>query len=364
MRWLRSRHSRASHLHRWTKRKLDQRHLRAKNRAELRQDLRAWLALGAQRAQVAEASAARGESWEQQAKLQSLEIDEAGHALNLKCYAHIQKNQLQRGVSPWLREAELASVPNEWKEYLDVAGVPKGIALRSVVSESLSFPLTAAFAARIAGVTADPASGLLSLLVLGAEMGAELSGLEKWAELLGHGHGLGHVRSLHILFCGPRVPAKLDGATRTFRTARDELFTAAFVRGAWHARADDILQPDSGLLPTEDDAIDPEHGRANIGLPQLCLAFNSGLAEHAASWLPSLRDLFWARRLPMAFTSYHQPEAELDARTLAVRLRVPGSMLECMPNPFASQLPHLDEIFPGRTYVANAFLSVAVPAEP
>lgn len=38
--------------------------------------------------------------------------------------------------------------------------------------------------------------------------------------------------------------------------------------------------------------------------------------------------------------------------------------MQCLPNPFASELPHLDELFVGKTYAANAFLTVAVPAEP
>ena len=57
----------------------------------------------------------------------------------------------------------------------------------------------------------------------------------------------------------------------------------------------------------------------------------------------------------------HQHEAELDARTCAVRLRVPAGRMHCAPNPFASRLPHLDEVFPGRTYAANSFVTVAVP---
>lgn len=282
-----SKHRRNSRLHLWTQRKLIQRRIRRANRNELKQDLIEWLSIGAQRSELAEAAAARGETWEQQAKLQHLEIDSRAYALNLKCYEYIQKHNLQRGVTPWLREAPLSKPANNWREYAEAAGVPRGGAVRSVISESLSFPLTAAFAARLSGVQADPNSGLLSLLVLGAEMGAELSGLEKWAELLGDSHGLGHVRSLHVLFCGPRVPTKLDGETRSFRNDRDELLTCAFVRGPWHERCADILAESSGLLPSEDDAIDAELGQANIGLPQLCLAFNSGLAEHAGQWYGS-----------------------------------------------------------------------------
>ena len=48
-------------------------------------------------------------------------------------------------------------------------------------------------------------------------------------------------------------------------------------------------------------------------------------------------------------------------RTLAVRLRVPARRLRCLPNPFASRLPMVDELFPGKLFSANAFLTVAVP---
>jgi hypothetical protein len=91
--------------------------------------------------------------------------------------------------------------------------------------------------------------------------------------------------------------------------------------------------------------------------------YNSGLAEHAAGWLPTLRDLYWHKRVPLALTSYHAAEAQLDARTLAVRMRVPlrQFVTGATPNPFSARLPHLDELFPGRTYTANAFLTIAVP---
>ena len=51
-------------------------------------------------------------------------------------------------------------------------------------------------------------------------------------------------------------------------------------------------------------------------------------------------------------------QAELDARTLHVRLRVPLGTMHNEPNPFASRMPHLDELTPGQTYCANAFLTV------
>ena len=80
--------------------------------------------------------------------------------------------------------------------------------LRTVASDSLSFPLTAAHACRLAGVRADR-SGHLSLLILGAEA-SELSCVEKWSELLHGSFGLS-ATTLYLLFVGPRVPKRLDG---------------------------------------------------------------------------------------------------------------------------------------------------------
>jgi hypothetical protein len=149
--------------------------------------------------------------------------------------------------------------------------------------------------------TAD-AHGRLSLLVLGPEVGSELSGRSKWAELL-DGHGLG-ATELCVCFCGPRVPTSLDGAERRVLIPSGVL-RFAFLRGVWH---DPRVQARVPLVHSA---------------PQLALAFNSGLADYAAGWLPTMRALFWQRGIPLACTSYHAPEAELDARTLAVSMRVP-----------------------------------------
>ena len=167
---------------------------------------------------------------------------------------------------------------------------------------------------------------------------AELAGAEHlWAELLDGSHGL-HASSLCVLFAGPHVPEKLDGQNRV---GCGGALRMCFLRGLWHEARH---RTPSDLPP-----------------PQIALAFNSGLAEHAAGWLPTLQALYFGLRLPLAFTSYHQPEAELDARTLAVRLGVKVKRMDCMPNPFVSKLPHLDTIALGRTYRANGFLSVCKP---
>ena len=69
-----------------------------------------------------------------------------------------------------------------------------------------------------------------------------------------------------------------------------------------------------------------------------------------------------AARVPLAFTSYDAPEAGLDARPLAaLGARV---VVRAASNPFSSRLPHLDELFVGRTYSANAFLTVCAGEPP
>ena len=378
-RLLRSRHRRGSTLYLKYKRIIDKKAIRRANRRELQQDLVKWIKLGDPRSALAAEAASRGESWEQQAKSQKHPIDTKGLNLHRKCIEYIAANGLKRGESPWLRASWKAlepPSPEDWSAYVAAAGVPKGIALRAIVSESLSFPLTAAYAARLAGVTADEDTGALSLLILGAET-VELSGLAKWAELLGNDLGLGDVRALHLMFVGPEVPKGLDGTMRRFRTQppdsdlppepdeevdpleynrqmldldEDGVF-CTFARGTWHGGAAHRIME---ILESQDTFLPPP--------PQLACAFNSGLAEHAYSWLPTLNELYWEGDVPLCCTSYHQGEAELDARTLAVRMRVPAKRMHCMPNPFASTLPHLDELFPGRVYSANAFLTVAVPA--
>jgi hypothetical protein len=309
-------------------------------RAELTHDLVQWLQLGDQRRALAVAAEQHGDDWEAQARAQNLPIDRRGLALHERCSAYIAKYSLKRGHSPWMRSRLDVPPTNGWDEYAIASGMPStSAALRAIISDSLSFPLTAAYAARLAGVAADH-QGRLSLLVLGAEVGSELGGLGKWAELLGSAHGLG-VRELSVLFVGPRVPTRLDGSSRRLRMEHGEL-RLAFVRGAWHSVAHRLPPGFSGP-------------------PQMAMAFNSGLAEHADSWLPTLRQLHGHARVPIAFTSYHKPEAELDARTLVVRLGVRVSRMRCMPNPFASLLPHLDEIIPGSCYHGNSFLSVCLP---
>ena len=305
---------------------------------QLAQDLAAWQDLAARRRALAQAAAERGESWESQAAAQGLPIDEQAFALHRRCAALIADQGLRRGVPAWTRKVSIEPISG-WHAYEQAAQMPKGSALRAVVSDSLSFPLTAAHAAHIAGVTAD-AHGRLSLLVLGPEVGSELSGRSKWAELL-DGHGLG-ATELCVCFCGPRVPTSLDGAERRVRIPSGVL-RFAFLRGVWH---DPRVQARVPLVHSA---------------PQLALAFNSGLADYAAGWLPTMRALFWQRGIPLACTSYHAPEAELDARTLAVSMRVPLHRMKCGPNPFASRLPHLDELAPGLTYTANAFLTVCLP---
>jgi hypothetical protein len=272
-------------------------------------------------------------------------------------------------VSPWQRTCGVGPCES-WSDYASSAGMPEGEArarcppnpppilcptshapqpsdargatVRAVCTDSLSFPLTAALVCQKAGIAARADTGRLSLLVLGPER-SELCGRSKWTELLDGSHGLG-VYELCVCFVGPHVPKRLDGTMCRRYTAGGSLLRCAFLRGMWH---DPALQQRVPLAHAS---------------PQLALAFNSGLADFSAGWLPTLRALYWANGVPLALTSYHAPEAELDGRTLAVRLGVAvDQMCCCWPNPFRSELPHLDEIVPGQVYHSNGFLTVCVP---
>ena len=88
-------------------------------------------------------------------------------------------------------------------------------------------------------------------------------------------------------------------------------------------------------------------------------ASNSANIEHV-SVPTTFFELYYTSKSIIAITSYHEIEAELDAKTLVYRAGADRRRLVACatPNPFSSQLPHLDELFPGRTYAANAFLSV------
>lgn len=312
-------------------------------------DLASWVALGAQRRELAFNYECQGYSWQDQARAQGLPVDEAGLRMHNRCQAAIDKHELRKGVLAWEPPEAALGPMSSWREFSAMSGMPGG-GFGACVTDVLTFPLTAAHAARLAGVAAG-ADGALTLLVLGAEVGSELSGptaycpllASHWAVLLG-GHGLG-ATELNVLFVGPEAPAGPRGAPieSSHEGACGTLHTCS-VRGAWHEPAVQAAVP------------------RRFARPGLAIAFNSGLAEHAPSWAPTVRALGGAG-VPLAITSYHAAEAELDARSLVVRCGLDERGLRaCMrPNRLASKLPHLDEIFPGVTYVANAYLSVWSP---
>ena len=331
---------RGSHLDKWARRHIAKRRRFFAQCATLDADLEEWVNLTFQRQKLASAGETNSQTWEAQALAQKLPVDKAGYLRHMQCAEFISSNGLRRGVCPWARTVPI-EVVDTWEDYESLSGIPDDETLRMVYSDALSFPLTAALAARAAGVTAD-SEGQLSLVVLGAE-GAELAGRQKWAELI-NGHGLG-IRTLFVSFVGPEVPKNLDGTSRHLKTDDGGQIHFRFVRGVWHN-------------PRVQTSLTMAHAT-----PQLALAFNSGFAEHARDWLPTFRDLFWKRRVPLACTSYHPPEAELDCRSLHLKLGVPARQLVFSgPNPFTSKLPHLDELFPGRVYSANAYLAVCATA--
>ncbi|KAL1507692.1 hypothetical protein AB1Y20_007305 [Prymnesium parvum] len=309
------------------RRLISQRARRAARRA-LDSDLAAWVDLCAQRRALARRDALRSLRWEDQAAEQRLPVDRRSLALHRRCRAFIRAHRLRRGDYIHPSGGGPAS-PRGWA----AAALPAARAHRAVATDALSFPLSAALAlARLGAARRAP----LTLLVLGAEPGAELRGRGKWLELLRCG-----AREARVLFVGPRVPRRLDGTAERRVDGAGRRVELSFARGAYH----------DARLRARVDA---------FGAAQLAVAFNSGLAEHVADWARSLCRLLRAGT-PLALTSYHLPEAQLDARTLRWRF---GCRLLCAaaPNPYASELPHLDELFPGRTYRANAFLTVAKPA--
>ena len=370
-----------------------------------------WSALCTQRRQIAEAYAARGLSWEAQAEEQGLPVERGALQLHQQCQRLIKAHALRRGVPVWQPSAPYGGgsgarheAPldgwDAWIEATSMPVSPEGLgrvapsdwpALRALVTDALSPPLTAAHALRLlrahgqhghgGGGGADPATttrgkggaapskppskppSKLSVLVLGAE-GFELGGRSKWLELC---RAFPSARRVVVIFVGPGVPASLHGKTRAVRPDKAARAAGAagggsgggggggsgggggvgaglqrlrlkFVRGVYH----EALR--GGALPPEARA------------PQLALALNSGLADFYASWGPTLSALL-AARVPLACTSYHAQEAELDVRTLDARLGA-HVLLGAEPNPFASELPHLDETFPGRAFAASSFLTL------
>ena len=295
-----------------------------------------------QRRALAQQYEARGVGWEAQAVAESLPIDRAGLTLHTRCSRFIARHRLRRGEPIWASDmaaggAASGALERGWAALGAATGMQAAPTHRAVVTDALSFPLTAALGLRLAGVV-PPAGEAVSLLLLGVEPGSELSGLAKWFELLtplrdAAGASVRHGR---LLFVGPLVPTRLHGSAQRLTDGDGRTLELSFLRGAYHAPAVQARLPPAP--------------------PHAACAFNSGLAEHVADWAPSLRPLLRAA-VPLVFTSYHAPEAELDARTLRLRLGCRPHWA-ARPNPFASQLPHLDELFPGRVYRANAFLTV------
>ena len=306
----------------------------------LSRDLQNWRALVRERRALAEASA--GLTWEEQAAAERLPVDLDGLALHRACGRLIAKRGLRRGETPggWRppRHA-LCPLPRSWRSLAAAAAMPGGNARRALITDALSFPLTALHALRLQyGAEIQAHDGYLSITILGAEVGAELAGCQKWLVLL---RALPAARAVRLLFVGPRVPARLAGQRRRLHLGRRKL-ELRFLRGVYH----DVCHH---ALALEEPP------------PALAIAYNSGVADFASSWAPTVRALL-AARVPLAFTSYHAPEAGLDARTLAtLGARV---VVRAAPNPFSSMLPHLDECFVGRTYSANAFLTLCAGEPP
>jgi hypothetical protein len=232
----------------------------------------------------------------------------------------------------------LRRTPQAWRH---LESFPTGVRGR-LATDALSFPLTAAWLTRRARL-ADVR--VLSLVVLGAEvgeLGARSSDRAKWLSLL---CCLPAVGELHVRFVGPGVPQRLDGLREELRDNVGRKLFLLFETGRYHD------------VPRTDPA------------PQLAIAFNAGLADFARDWLPTLRVLF-GEGTSFACTAYHEVEAELDGRlaVLAAQCAQRSGVasrplaLGCAArrNPFASRVPNLDPHFPGRTFAANSFATLII----
>lgn len=308
-------------------------------RRALASDLASWIELSKRRRALALFNERRGVDWERQAMEQNLPINRTGLSLHQRCRNYISRHRLGRGDITWSSSREVADLAElSWNAFAKATNMPHNAAHRALITDSLSFPLTAAFALRqTRGLSA--AGQTVSLLVLGAERDSELAGLSKWFELLKSLHNVEgkSVRHGRIVFVGPGVPADLHAITHRLEDGNGLTLELTYACGPFH-------QPKVQELIARHSSF------------HLALAYNSGLAEHVSSWAPTLRILFRSG-IPLAFTSYHIHEAMLDARTLRWRF---AAHLICAAkrNPFASLLPHLDEIFPGRVYRANSFITV------
>jgi len=329
--------------------------------ARLRTDLDRWVSLCA--ARRAEAERRSGEGWEAQALSQGLPIDADAFELYKRCRRVIGKYGLAQGVPLALEatvvpmvQSRAAGGRGEYRAWEDVPGLPAKPGLRAVASDALSFPLTAALCISAAGVEPD-AEGELLLAVLGPEMQSEMAGRRKWIATLGALPPI--VRRLRLLFVGPGVPDSLDGTSEVWPLEEEGSVEPRGAKAARHTA--------SGTGVVEIAFVKGSYVRAARRAPiswrtrpAMAIAFHPGLAEHATDWEASLRAL-GKLGVPVALSAYHPPEAELDARCLRLTLApYRPRVLPAKENPFASLLPHLDELFPGRTYSANAFVTLAV----
>ena len=166
-----------------------------RERRQLARDLQEWQALGARQTALVEAADGRGEAWEAQAQAQGVEFDAASVALHEQCAAYIAQHGVRRGRPPWMRRVALPEPVTSWAAYAQAAQQPADAVLRAVASDSLSFPLTAAYACHLAGVRANPRTGQLSLLILGPEA-AEIAGIVFLPAL---------AENKHIVWCQDRA---------------------------------------------------------------------------------------------------------------------------------------------------------------
>ncbi|KAF7974783.1 hypothetical protein HWV62_11265 [Athelia sp. TMB] len=210
----------------------------------------------------------------------------------------------------------LPALPSSWEAYFDTTSCPytsNPSILRTMLTISLYMPLTILNALHSFKIVPGPR---MVVHVLGARMDFEMQyGGMAFEELM---HQLPWVQELVLELIGPAVGTDdstipMDCCPKCTRAGRKRTYKVA--NALYH-----------DYLP-----------RART-IPDLVVAFNSGLHESPDSWKPTV-DLIMARKFPAVFTSYNVSEAARDAEQVG---RMGARVLWSEKNPWSGEKAHMD----------------------
>ncbi|KAJ7140427.1 hypothetical protein C8R46DRAFT_1135612 [Mycena filopes] len=215
------------------------------------------------------------------------------------------------------------------------------------MSESLSLPMTVLYGLELPDTTLDWMNKpVLTIHVIGAGL-KELYHAISFETLL---HRLPNLKRLEVVLCGPRLKSQLD--QNDFH-GRNPLICCSDCENRGRTRCDEYYDMHYEDLPTALGA--------RYRLPDLAIAFNSGVSEPALRkhWRRTIAFLV-ASNIPSVFTSFTQPEAVADNALLAAAgaQLVPG--LGPCRNPWGSMLAAKDvgnesEFFSQNMWLAGGF---------